>query len=163
MRAIATSQPAASNEEQNRHMTTTTPSQIHDINAVGAQRRQLRLMQLIFAGAAALAMLALFDAARPDTTGSVLNSASVRLADATIPAPASGPSGLHFPQTPPNLSGGGGFATDDGNDQAQQQEQQALQQMQQAEQQAEEQNEAAQQQAQQAEQQGQWVEDHPGP
>ena len=143
-------------------MTTTTPSQIHDINAVGAQRRQLRLMQLIFAGAAALAMLALFDAARPDTTGSVLNSASVRLADATIPAPASGPSRLPFPQTPPNLAGGG-FAADDGNDQAQQQEQQALQQMQQAEQQAEEQNEAAQQQAQQAEQQGQWVEDHPGP
>ena len=138
------------------------PSEVHNINTVGAQRRQLRLMQLLFAGAAALAILALFDAARPATTGPVLNSASVHLVDLAVPAPATGPSGLRFPQTPPNLAGGG-FAADDGNDQAQQQEQQALQQMQQSEQQAEEQNEAAQQQAQQAEQQGQWVEDHPGP
>jgi hypothetical protein len=112
----------------------------------------LRTMQLVFAGAAAFAMLALFDAARPDTTATVLGSGSVRLTDV----------GLPLPQTPPNLSGGG-FAADDGDDQAQQQEQQALQQMQQAEQQAEEQNEQAQQQAQQAEQQGQWVEEHPGP
>ena len=143
-------------------MTPYTLSQIDDINAVGARRRQLRLLQLIFAGTAALAMLTLFDAARPDTTAPVLNSASVHLVDLAVPAPASGPSGLQFPQTPPNLAGGG-FAADDGDDQAQQQEQQALQQMQQSEQQAEEQNEAAQLQAQQAEQQGQWVEDHPGP
>ena len=123
------------------------------------------MMQLIFAGSAAIAMLALFDAARPDTTDKVLGAGSVRLADAAIdsPLPAGGPVGLQFPQTPPNLGGGGGFATDDGDDQAQQQEQQALQQMQQAQQQAEQQNEQAQQQAQQAEQQGQWVEDHPGP
>ena len=125
------------------------PSKTNDINTAGTRRRPLRLIQLIFAGAGALAMLALLDAAQPDTTGSVLNSASVRLADAGIPLPASGP--------------GGGFAADDGNDQAQQQLQQNLQQMQQAEQQAEQQNEAAQLQAQQAEQQGQWVEDNPGP
>ena len=118
----------------------------------------LRTMQLIFAGAAAIAMLALFDAARPDTTDTVLGP--VRLADA----------GLQLPQTPPGLSGAGGFATDDGDDQAQQQEQLALQQMQQSMQQAEEQNEEAEQQfeqgmqqAQMAEQQGQWVEEHPGP
>jgi hypothetical protein len=110
----------------------------------------LRTMQLIFAGAAAIAMLALFDAAQPDATGTVLGS--VRLTDV----------GLPLPRTPPNLSGGG-FAADDGDDQAQQQEQQTLQAMQQAQQQAEEQNEQAQQQAQQAEQQGQWVEEHPGP
>jgi len=139
-------------------MTTTTPSQVHDINAAGARRRQLRLMQLIFAGTAALAMLALFDAARPDTTGSVLNSASVRLTDLAVPAPASGPSGLQFPQTPPNLVGGGGFAADDGNDEAQLQQQLAQQEMQQAEQQAEQQNEAAEQQALQDELQGQQVE-----
>jgi hypothetical protein len=110
-------------------------------------------MQLIFAGAAALAMIALFDAARPDATDTVLGAGSVRLTDVALPAPASGPFG--------------GFATDSDDDQAQQQaqlqEQLALQQMQQSMQQAEEQNEQAQQQAQQAEQQGQWVEDHPGP
>jgi hypothetical protein len=107
------------------------------------------MMQLIFAGAAALAMIALFDAARPDATHTVLGAGSVRLTDVALPAPASGPFG--------------GFATDNDDDQAQLQEQLALQQMQQSMQQAEEQNEQAQQQAQQAEQQGQWVEDHPGP
>src|ERR1700677_1387550 len=119
-------------------MTTTTPSQVDQINATGARRRQLRLIQLIFAGAAAVAMLALFDAARPDTTGSVLNSESVRLADMAVPAPASGPFGPQLPQPPPSLAGGG-FAADDSDDQAQQQEQQALQdelQAQQTEQQA---------------------------
>jgi hypothetical protein len=113
---------------------------------------QFRSLQLIFAGAAVIAMLALFDAARPDTTATMLGSGSVRLTDVGVP----------LPQTPPDLSGGG-FAADDGDDQAQQQEQLALQQMQQSMQQAEEQNEEAQQQAQQAEQQGQWVQDHPGP
>jgi hypothetical protein len=123
------------------------------------------MMQLFFAGAAAIAMLALLDAARPDTTETMLGSGSVRLTDMAVdlPAPASGPVGLQFPQAPPNVSGGGGFAADDDSDQAQQQEEQALQQMQQSEQQAEQQNEAAQQQAQQAEQQGQWVEEHTGP
>ncbi len=117
-------------------------------------------MQLVVAGSAAIAMLALFDAARPDTTDKVIGAGSVRPADAALdsPLPAGGPVGRQFPQTPPNL--GGGFAADDGDDQAQQQ---ALQQMQQAQQQAEQQNEEAQQQAQQAERQGQWVEDHPGP
>jgi hypothetical protein len=120
------------------------------------RHRQLRMMQLTFAGAAALAMLALFDAARPDTTQTVLGSESVRLTDKAIdlPAPASGPVGLQFPQAPPNLAGGG-FAADDGDDLAQQQEQQALQQMQQSEQQAEEQNEEAEQQFEEGMQQAQ--------
>jgi hypothetical protein len=124
-------------------MTTTAPD----------QRRRLRMMQLIFAGAATLAMIALFDAARPDATHTVPGTGSVRLTDVALPLPASGPFG--------------GFAADNDDDQAQQQaqlqEQLALQQMQQSMQQAEEQNEQAQQQAQQAEQQGQWVEEHPGP
>lgn len=103
-------------------------------------------MQLVFAGAAAIGTLALADAS------------------AGSPLAAGAPANLQFAQTPPNLGGGGGLATDDGDDQAQQQAQQAAQQqMQQAQQQAEQQNEQAQQQAQQAEQQGQWVEDHPGP
>jgi hypothetical protein len=134
-------------------MTTTIlshPSHIHEISTDDARRRQLRLIQLIFAGAAAFAMLVLYDAARPDTPASMLNSASVHLAGMAVPAPASGPVG--------------GFAADDGNDQAQQQLQQqiAQQQMQQAEQQAEQQNEAAQQQALQDELQGQQVEQQAG-
>ncbi|HUH67976.1 MAG TPA: hypothetical protein VLZ05_03325 [Mycobacterium sp.] len=138
-------------------MTTTTPQhQCHESHAAGARRRQLRILQLIFAGAAAIAMLALFDAARPDTTGTMLGSGSVRLTDMAVdlPAPASGPFG-QIPRTPPNLSGGGGFAADDDNDQAQQQEQQALQQMQESEQQAEEQNEEAEQQFEEGMQQAQ--------
>ena len=99
-------------------------------------------MQIIFAGAAAVAMLALFDVARPDTTRSVLASGSVRLVDES------------FPQTPPGLLGDGGLASDESSDQAQQQEQLAMQEMLQSEQQAEEQNEAAEQQAQMDEQQG---------
>jgi hypothetical protein len=138
------------------------PSQIDTINTVGARRRQLRVMQLLFAGTAALAMLALFDAARPDTTGPVLNSASVHLVDLAVPAPASGPSGLQLPQTPPNLAGGG-FAADTNDDnQAQLQQQIAQQEMQQSEQEAEQQNEAAQLQAQQDEQQGLQVEEQAG-
>ncbi|WP_077097113.1 hypothetical protein [Mycobacterium terramassiliense] len=104
------------------------------IREVGTPRRQWQRLQLIFAGAAALATLALFGTAHPDVA---------------VAAPASGPVG--------------GFAADDGDDQAQLQQQLAQQQLQQSMQQAEEQNEQAQQQAQQAEQQGQWVEDHPGP
>ena len=114
------------------------------------------MMQLFFAGAAAIAMLALLDAARPDTTETMLASGSVRLADMAVdlPAPASGPVGLQLPQAPPKVSGGGGLAADD-DDQAQQQEQLALQQMQQSEQQAEEQNEEAEQQFEQGMQQAQ--------
>ena len=147
-------------------MTSTTPfqhpSQIHTINTVGARRRQLRLMQLIFAGTAALAMLALFGAARSDTAAPVLNSGSVHLVDLAVPAPATGPSGPQFPQTPPNLAGGG-FAADTNDDnEAQLQQQLAQQEMQQSEQQAEQQNEAAQQQALQDELQGQQVEQQAG-
>jgi hypothetical protein len=140
-------------------MTTTTPSQVHRSNA-GARRRQLRLIQLALAGTATVGMLALFDAARPDSTQSVLDSASVRLADAAVPAPASGPVGPQLPQTPPNVAGGG-LATDDNDndDQLQQQldeqEQLNMQQMLQSEQQAEEQNEQAEQQFEQGMQQAQ--------
>jgi hypothetical protein len=146
-------------------MTTTPHFQNPLIDVAAGQPRQIRIAQLLFAGAAAVATFALFDGARPDTTATMLGSPPVRLTDVAVdlPAPPSGQIGLQFPQTPPTLVGGGGFAADDGDDQAQLQEQQALQQMQQAQQQAEEQNEQAQQQAQQAEQQGQWVEDHPGP
>ena len=139
---------------------TTTPVQVR-LNATGTQRRQSHLIQLIFAGVAALgilAMLALFDAARPDTTETVLGFGSIRLTDMALPAPASGPFGPQLPQTPPNLGGAGGLAADDDDQaqqQAQQQEQLALQEMQQSEQQAEEQNEEAEQQFEQGMQQAQ--------
>ena len=145
-------------------MTTTTYHQRNEINAADARRRRLRVMQVIFAGAAAIAMFALFDAARPDTTDALVASGSVRLVDQAtdLPAPASGPFGPQHAQTPPSLVGGGGFATDDDDDQAQQQAQQqeqlALQQMQQSEQQAEEQNDLAEQQFVQDELQAQQTE-----
>jgi hypothetical protein len=110
-------------------MTTTSP------------KPHLRIMRLIFAGAAASAMLALFGAASAATTQPVPGPGSVRLADHASPL------------SPPNLGGPGGFAADINDDQ-----QAVLQ----AEQQAEEQNEAAQQQAQQDELQGQQVEAQAG-
>jgi hypothetical protein len=110
-------------------MTTTAPD----------RRRRLRTIRPIFAGAATLAMIALFDAARPDTTHAV--PGSVRLTNLAT-------SGAPF----------GGFAADTDDDWAQQQEQLALQQMQQSMQQAEQQNEAAQQQFQQDMQQAQLTE-----
>ena len=101
-------------------------------------------MRLILAGAAALAILALFDVARPETTQSVPGSGSVRLTDVALPAPAGGPFG--------------GFAADNDDDQASSRRssgQLAQQQMQQSQQQAEEQNEQAEQQFEQGMQQAQ--------
>src|ERR1700742_3956680 len=97
------------------------------LHAAGIRPRQLRILQLIFAAAAAIAMLAFFNAARPDSTGTALGS--VRLTDVSIAAP--------LPQTPPGVIGSGGLAADDGTDQAQlaQQQAQLQQQMNQAEQQ----------------------------
>ncbi len=144
-------------------MTTTTYHHCREINAAAARRRQLRVMQLIFAGAAAIAMVALFDAGRPDATESVLASGSVRLVDQAtdLPTPASSPLGPQYPQTPPRLVANDGFAAagdDDQDQEAQQQEQLALQEIQQAEEQAEEQEQLATQEAQQAEQQSLQVE-----
>lgn len=86
--------------------------------------RLRRLLLLIFAGAATLAGIAGYDATRPETTAA-----------------------------PPGFSRAGGFAADDGDDQAQLQ-----QQLQQSMQQAEQQNEQAQQQFNQDMQQQQTYE-----
>ena len=59
---------------------------VYEIPSAGAPRRQVRMMQLIFAGAATVATLALFGAAQPGGS-----------------AVASGPS-----QTAPTISNGGG-------------------------------------------------------
>lgn len=137
-------------------MTVTTPHHHRsESGTAGARRRRWRILQLVLAGAAAIATLALLDVARPDTTGNLLQAGSARVSDLAVDLAApDGPSG-QFPQAPPNLSGAGGFAADDDNDQAQQQEQLALQQMQQSMQQAEEQNEEAEQQFEQGMQQAQ--------
>ncbi|WP_131813365.1 hypothetical protein [Mycobacterium kubicae] len=107
--------------------------------------RRFDLTHLLLAAIAAATLIALCHG----THGGSTAVQAVRLTDTTIS------------QAPPNLLGGG-LATDDGDDQAQQQAQIALEQMQQAEQQAEEQNELATQEAQQAEQQGLEVEQQAG-
>src|SRR5881628_1082246 len=110
-------------------MTTTPLHHCPEIRAAGGRRRQLRIVQLFLAGAAAIAMSALVDAALPDVTG--IAPGPVRLLDVAsgLPAPAGGPFTPQYPQTPPNLVGNGGFGAGGDDDQAQQQEQQALQQM----------------------------------
>lgn len=113
---------------------------IPHLTTAGGRRR--RLLRLTLAGAAALAVLALYDAAQPQTPG----SGSVRLTDMAF-----------SPQAPPGLAGGG-LAADDGDDQAQLQQQLNQQQLQQSMQQAEEQNEQAQQQFNQDMQQQQTYE-----
>jgi hypothetical protein len=112
------------------------------IQPTAARRWQIRIMQLVFAVAAAFGMLALFDTSHPETTHTVIGS--VRLTDVVVTSPS--------PATHPSLVGGV-VAIDDTDDQAQQQEQQDLQQMVQSEQQAEQHNKAAQQQANLDEQQ----------
>ncbi len=116
-------------------MITNTP---HPTTAGGRRRRLLRLC---LAGAAALAVLALYGAAQPQIRGTTGGSGSVRLIDAAL-----------SPQAPPGLTGGALAADDD--DQAQLQQQLNQQHLQQAE----EQNEQAQQQFNQDMQQQQTYE-----
>jgi hypothetical protein len=97
-------------------MTTTIDHQRHEINPADARRRQIRLMQVIFAGAATIATLALFSAAQPGHAESaVASGSSVRLVDQAtdLPAQATAPFGPRFPQTAPDMIGNGGFASDD--------------------------------------------------
>lgn len=102
------------------------------------------MLQLTFAGAATVALLALFHA--NGATETTLGSGSVRLADTALPL------------APPGLSGTGGFATDSDDDQAQLQQQIDQQMLQQSMQQAQEQNDEAQQQFNQDMQQQQLYE-----
>jgi hypothetical protein len=64
-------------------------------NSTGAARRQIRLLQVVFAGAAAVAAFALFSAAQPGGAATVATPATAHLAAA------------------PNMAGAGGFPTDD--------------------------------------------------
>jgi hypothetical protein len=96
-------------------MTTTVDHQWHEIKPADARRRQIRVMQAIFAGAAVIATLALFDAAPLGTGETAVASGSLRLVDQAtdLPARATAPFGLEFPRTAPNMVGNGGMATDD--------------------------------------------------
>ncbi|MGA7054952.1 MAG: hypothetical protein WBZ37_27525 [Mycobacterium sp.] len=76
-------------------METTTFRQHEDeTSSVAARRRQHRVMQVIFAGAATVATLALADQATE------------------LPAQTTALSGLQFPQAAPNVAGDRGFAAD---------------------------------------------------
>jgi hypothetical protein len=88
-------------------------------SAAEQRRRQIRLMQMIFAGAAITATILVSDVTRPGTAETVVAAGSVRLADRTtdLPAPAAVPFGPRLPQTTPNAVGQGGFAADDDDDQ----------------------------------------------
>ena len=94
---------------------TTANDQRHGIESADARRRQIRLIQVIFAGAATIATLVLFNAARPGDAATVAAARPVRLVDLVtdLPAPATDPFGARFLQTPPNALSNSGFATDD--------------------------------------------------
>jgi hypothetical protein len=68
----------------------------HEVISADARRRQIRLMQVIFAGAATVAMLALFSAARPGAAEA-----------------ATAPFGPQVAQTAPSMVGRGVIAVDD--------------------------------------------------
>ena len=53
----------------------------HQINSADVGRRQIRVMQVFFAGAVAAATLALFGAAQCGDAGTVVASGSVQLSD----------------------------------------------------------------------------------
>ena len=65
-----------------------------ELNSTDARRRQIRSLQVIFAGAATVAALALFSAAQPGGAATVATPGTVLLADA------------------PGVTGAGGLATD---------------------------------------------------
>jgi hypothetical protein len=66
-----------------------------ELNSTGSSRRQIRVLQLIFAGAATVAAFALFSAAQPGSAASVVTPGTAHVAAA------------------PSMPGAGGFSTDD--------------------------------------------------
>ena len=93
-------------------MTTIKDAHWQDIKPVDGRRRQIQAMQLIFAGAATIATLALFNAAQSGDTATVAAAGPVHLADYATDLPAAAPFG-QLPQTALGVLGAGGFATDD--------------------------------------------------
>jgi hypothetical protein len=78
----------------------------HVINSADARRRQIRVAQVIFAGAATIATLALFSAASPGNAETAVVAGSV---------PATAPVSPQSPQAAPSMVGGSVIAVDDTN------------------------------------------------
>jgi hypothetical protein len=77
-------------------MTTIIDDQWHEMNSAGARCQRRRVMQVILAGAAVIAMLEFFDAALLSTGETTVASGSVRLVDQATDMPAP-PPGLPLP------------------------------------------------------------------
>jgi hypothetical protein len=94
-RSIIGAQPAANNDTQHLEMTTALDHQWHEINSAKGRSQRRLVAQVIFAGAAAIAMLALFGAASQGTGDNTVPSGSVRLVDQAtdVPAPPPPPEG----------------------------------------------------------------------
>jgi hypothetical protein len=69
-------------------MTASIDDQWHEINSADRRRQRRRLTQVVFAGAAAIAMLALFDAASLGTSEPTVASGPVHLVGQTTDLPA---------------------------------------------------------------------------
>jgi hypothetical protein len=85
-------------------MTTPIEHQRREINPAGGRCQRRRVAQVIFAGAAAIAILALFDAAPHGTGETTVASGSVRLVDQATDVPAPPPGvvlapGMTWPPT----------------------------------------------------------------
>jgi hypothetical protein len=145
-------------------MIITTQHQCHDHSA-DARRRRRRAIGMIVGGAAAIALLALFDTGWPDSNDTTVASAPVHLVDQAFVLPGSSPTAVANSPTPRVQE-----VDDDSDlqqqllqqqqdqDEAQLQENNAIQSMIQSEQQAQEQNDQAEQQFTQDELQAQQTE-----
>ena len=98
-RSVIGAQPAANNDTQYLEMTTPIDHQWNETNSADGRCQRRRVTHVIFAGAAAIAMLALFDATAPLGTGeTTVASGSVRLVDQATDVPPPPPSpGLPLP------------------------------------------------------------------
>jgi hypothetical protein len=89
-------------------METTLPQRTHKTRPADARLRRRRVLQLIFAGAATVATLALFNATHPGGAGTVAAPGLVRLADQATELPNGGfaadPSDPWTPQPDPAVS-----------------------------------------------------------
>ena len=92
-RSVIGAQPAPNNDTQRVGMTTPIDDQWHEINSADGRCQRRRVMQVIFAASAAIAMLALFDAALFGAGETTVSSGSVRLVDQAtdMPAPPADP------------------------------------------------------------------------
>ena len=97
-RSVIGAQPAANNDTQYLEMTTPIDHQWNETNSADGRCQRRRVTHVIFAGAAAIAMLALFDATAPLGTGeTTVASGSVRLVDHATDVPPPPSPGLPLP------------------------------------------------------------------